>query len=112
MCVAVCDAVYGLYLLDLDRPPEPAGRITQSKTFDRVGVRGFDSPCMFFLIKRLSCFRLINNNMATAKKKKNSSSHLYDETIGRGQMGKRLQVTAPILKPTRQCGWKNLKRKK
>ena len=50
--------------------------------------------------------------MATAKKKKNSSSHLYDETIGRGQMGKRLQVTAPILKPTRQCGWKNLKRKK
>lgn len=40
----VCDAVYGLYLLDLDRPPEPAGRITQTKTFDRVSYEQLLSP--------------------------------------------------------------------
>ncbi len=35
---AVCDTVYGLYRIDMDRPPEPAGRITPYKSFDRVSV--------------------------------------------------------------------------
>ena len=34
----VCDAVYGLYRIDLDRPPEPEGRITPYKSFDRVST--------------------------------------------------------------------------
>jgi hypothetical protein len=48
---AVCDTVYGLYRIDMDRPPEPAGRITPYKSFDRVSVLISYTILNIFLIK-------------------------------------------------------------
>jgi len=40
----VCDAVLGLYLIDLDRPDPESGRITSYKTFDKVSYELLLSP--------------------------------------------------------------------
>lgn len=40
----VCDAVHGLYKINLDNPPEPSGRISQHKSFDRVSYEQLLSP--------------------------------------------------------------------
>lgn len=43
----VCDAVLGLYLIDLDRPNDAEGRITPYKNFERVSYEQLLSPETF-----------------------------------------------------------------